>query len=182
MSYFGCGRVVISPLFSMKKLLSGTDVPDELALWVGRFVMYFSYLEFNLWLWYNEIYDDEEKAKVFVDKMISGKAGATKGGLEKLNMKSSDRKILLEFIDRVLTLAISRNLVCHNPYLTLGGRKGERDRGTIFGVRGLTRDINAPIAKAKIADIRRFAEQAFALCGECHRLFPILQSGLPPKK
>jgi hypothetical protein len=41
----------------------------------------------------------------------------------------------MELFDRAATLAITRNLVCHNPYLTLGSGENEVHRGAIFGIR-----------------------------------------------
>jgi hypothetical protein len=165
-----------------RRSLSGMSAPDEVALWVGRFVMYFGYLEFELWLWYNEIFDDQEKAVKFVEKILTGKAGSIKGSLEKLPLSKPDRVSLLAFIDQVIALAASRNLVCHNPYISPGGREGEVVDGAIFGIRSATINPSNPIQEAKLADIRRFADDASQLCRESHKLFQILQAALPPKK
>ena len=165
----------------MKIPLSGTDVPDEVALAVGRFIMYFGYLEFQLWLWFSEVFDDEDRARLFVEKKLGGKVGSMKGALEGLNLKTEDRKKLLSFLERIKTLAESRNLVCHNPYMTIAGGHGERDKGAIFGVRSAMSQLSTDVRKADLADLRRFESDAARLCAECHQLFPILQSGLPPK-
>lgn len=158
------------------------SAPDEVALWVGKFVMYFGYLEFQLWLWYNEIFDDQEKAVKFVDKMLVGKAGSVKGSLEKLSLSKPDRMTLLGFLDDVIALAASRNLVCHNPYFTVGGREHEGKDGAIFGVRKATINLSSPIPEARLPDIRRFADDAARLCRESHKMFQILQAALLPKK
>ena len=163
------------------KVMSGTSVPDDVALWVGRFVMYFGYLEFQLWFWYYEIFDDQEKAVKFVDKMLAGKIGATKGAIEGLKMSKEDRKRLLAFLDEVISLAKSRNLVCHNPYFTIEGREGEGKEGAIFGVRQSTINLSTPVAYAQLAEIRGFANDAARLCGESHQLFPLIHAALPSR-
>lgn len=164
----------------MNKSISGIDIPDEVALALGRFILYFGYLEFQLWVWFNEVWDDEERARKFVDKMLDGKIGSTKGTLEKLNLSKADRKALLSFLERIQSLAHDRNLVCHNPYMTLAG--GEPKKGAIFGIRSATHQLSSNVRKASLTDIRRFESEAAQLCAACHQLFPILKSGLPPRK
>jgi hypothetical protein len=142
--------------------------------------MYFGYLEFQLLVWFNEIWDDEGQARKFIEKMLDGRIGSTKGALEKLNLSKADRKTLLSFLERIQLLAHDRNLVCHNPYMTIAG--GECKKGAIFGIRSATHELGSNVRKANLADIQRFESDAARLCVECHQLFPVLQSGLPPRK
>ena len=169
-------------LLEMKKSLSGTDIPNEVALAVGRFIMYFGYLEFQLWLWFNEVADDEERAKDFVTKTLERKVGSVKSALEGLNLKKEDRKRLLGFLESLQALAESRNLVCHNPYMTIAGGYRERDKGAIFGIRSATLQRDPDIREANLSDLRRFESDAARMSAECHHLFLVLQSGLPPKQ
>lgn len=173
-----------SEMTEERKTLSGVSCPDDLALWVGRFIMYFGYLEFHLWLWYNEIHDSKLKAEEFYGKQLSGRVGSIKDGTDRMTLSKDDRKELKSLLDRFLLLAESRNLVCHNPYITIGGRENEVKNGRIFGLRMATINDTDPIPEASIADVEGFARTAFTLCGDFHRLFGIFQAGLPaaPRK
>jgi len=160
------------------RLLSGTDIPDEVALAVGRFIMLFGYLEFQLWIWFNEIFNDEQKSKEFVRKQLAGKVSSIKSAIQNLEMKKEDRKLLLSFMCRISRLAESRNLVCHNPYLTIGGEKGNRDNGAILGSRSATLNFGAEIRNAKLPNLIEFEKEAARMCAECHQLFPIIQTAI----
>jgi len=44
------------------------DWPDNMAKAVGDFVMRFAFLEFQLWLWHNEMFDGVEDLAVVCPK------------------------------------------------------------------------------------------------------------------
>jgi hypothetical protein len=165
----------------MKISISGTQFSDEVSQLAGRFILNFGYCEFLLLTYYNEIHDDPEKALALLELPLKKRVGKLKGELERLKITTDERKRILDMLDRFDALAISRNLVCHNPYMTMVGRQGEGNCGAIFGVRSAIKETGGAVAVADISDLRRFEQDAARLFVEFHQFFPVLQSGLHPK-
>lgn len=166
----------------MEKELSGTFISDDVASIVGRFVLRFGYCEFLLLIYYNEVHGTEEKATEFLDLPLNRRVGKLKGGLERLNISTAERKSLLGMLDRFEELAHKRNLVCHNPYMTIPLLHDKHHSGAIFGARTAVQSGGNQIAAAKVSDLLDFDERAARLQAEFHQLFPVFQRGLPPKK
>ncbi len=170
---------------STRGIVSKPDCPDKLALAIGRFVVHFSYLEFSLWFWFNEIHDDRDAMREFVTKEFTEKLRRIRRPIDESTMPVDDRKMFMSLFDRAAALAITRNLVCHNPYLTLGSGENEVHRGAIFGIRKTSlEDVPeiATIPKAGIPEIERFASDAAVLCEDFYRGLVVLQRHLPLTK
>lgn len=165
----------------MKKSLSGTFIPDEVSSVVGRFILRFGYCEFLLLIYYNEIHDDAGKAIQFLKATLKRRVGLLKGEIGKLTMKKDDRKALLELLSRFEQLAHKRNLVCHNPYMTIPLGHGKHHGGAIFGARAAVKGSGDQGAVANVSDLTMFDESAARLQADLHKLFPVFQSALPPK-
>lgn len=165
-----------------RRSLSGLNCPDTLALVVGRFVIYFGYLEFQLWLWHNEFHDDQTKAEWFVDQDFKRKVGSICHWLDGLSMPTNERKALKSVLKRAVELAKWRNLVCHNPYLTIGERQDERESGRVFGIRMATINNSDPIPEASINDIEGFATEALSISEALHSGLGVFQKYLSPKR
>ncbi len=168
----------------MNRSLSGTFVPDDVACVVGRFILRFAYCEFLLLMYYNEIHDDAKKAETFLDAPLSRRVGILKGEIEKLSLTKNNRKKLLDLLTRFEQLSHKRNLVCHNPYLTIPLGPGKSHGGAIFGARTAVKIGGDQIAltKAKLSDLRNFDVTASGIQSEFHQLFPVFQSALPSKR
>lgn len=168
----------------MRRSLSGTFVPDDVACVVGRFILRFGYCEFLLLMYYNEIHDDAEKATEFLGSTLKRRVGILKGEIEKLNMTKDNRKRLLDLFDRFEKLSHKRNLVCHNPYMTIPLGGGKHHGGAIFGAGAAVKlgGDQVAIPEARLSDLRQFDKSAAGMEAEFHQLFPVIQAALPPKK
>lgn len=158
------------------------DCPDALALAVGRFVVHFSYLEFSLWFWCNEVHDDRAVMREFVTKDFTWKLRALRKTINESTMPSDDRKVFKGLFDRASAMASTRNLVCHNPYFTIGSGENEVHGGAIFGVRKASLEDSPKIPKVRICDVEAHALAATALCEDFYRGLLLLQSHLPLTK
>lgn len=166
----------------MEKSLSGTFIPDEVSSVVGRFILRFGYCEFLLLTYYNEIHDDAGKAIQFLEATLKRRVGLLKGEVGKLALKKEDRKALLCLLGRFEQLAHKRNLVCHNPYMTIPLGHGKHHGGAIFGARAAVKGSGDQGAVAEFSDFIAFDESAARMQDEFHQLFPVFQAGLPRKQ
>lgn len=166
-------------------IVSKPDCPDSLSLAIGRFVVHFSYLEFSLWFWFNEIFNDEAAMRNFVTTEFTEKLRRIRRAIEESTMPAPDRKLLISLFDRAADLAITRNFLCHNPYLTLGSGENEANRGAVFGIRKTSLEKIPKIdtiPKATIPEIEVFASDVAILCEDFYRGLILLQRYLPLTK
>ena len=144
--------------------LSGLEPSDELSCWVGKFVIYFSYLEFRLWRLHDILYGERESMKSFYRMDIPGRVRAIKEGVKKLSTFEDSAKELFTLLNEVSGLADIRNLVAHNPCLSaVGVREHEYHRNIILGIRKPSLVEGADMPEADVRKVESLARKAFAL-------------------
>lgn len=144
--------------------LSGLEPSDELSCWVGKFVIYFSYLEFRLWRLHDILYGGRESMVAFYKLDLPKRVKSIRKGVEALGVTGCKSKPLFAILMDIVALADSRNLVSHNPCLSaIGVREDEYHRNIILGVRKPSLVEGADMPEADVQRIELFARSAFAL-------------------